>query len=340
MIRAVTKDDELVFRPSLILPYLRRSKSLEKLLPVLYLSGLSTGNFQTALSPLLGEDAKNVSHSTISRLKSAWESEYEAWNKRDLSLKDYVYWWVDGIYLKARMEEAKDCVLVIIGVNDKGTKELLAIEDGYRESKASWQHLIRDLKSRGLRGGPKVATGDGALGIWSALSEEYPQTRHQRCRVHKTMNVLDKLPKTSHAKAKSMIHEIWMAEDKKTALAALDDFVDTYSLKYQKATNCLLKDREELLTFYNFPAEHCKPMRTTNPIESTFATARHRTKRCKGCFSRKTILTMVFKLCQSAQENWIRLYGFNRLADVINGVKFVDGIATQGNENHDQAVAA
>ena len=332
--------DNTGFRSSLIPPYLRRTKSLDKLLPLLYLRGISTGDFQQALSPLLGDDAKNISHTSISRLKSAWTNEYDAWSKRDLSGKHYVYWWADGIYLKARMEEAKDCVLVIIGVTEHGKKELVAIEDGYRESKDSWQSLIRDLKRRSLNAGPSAAVGDGALGFWAAISEEYPSTRHQRCWVHKTVNVLDKMPKSLHAKAKSMLHEIWMAEDKRTANMAFDNFLNAHNLKYPKAAECLAKDRDELLTFYDFPAEHWKSLRTTNPIESTFATVRHRTKRCKGCFSRTTILTMVFKLCQSAQERWIRLQGFGRLADVINGVKFVDGIAKKGTDERDHAVAA
>jgi transposase-like protein len=304
------------------------------------LRGISTGDFQTVLTPLLGEDAKNASSSTISRLKSSWESEYESWCKRDLSSGHYVYWWADGIYLKARMEESRDCVLVIIGVTDKGKKELLAIEDGYRESKESWAALLNDLKARGLKVSPKVAVGDGALGFWGALTEAFPETRHQRCWVHKMINVLDKLPKALHAKAKQMLRGIWMAEDKASAEKAFDRFLNYFSAKYEKACACLEKDRPELLTFYDFPAEHWKSLRTTNPIESTFATVRHRTKKAKGCFSRKTILTMVFKLCQSAQERWRRLHGFSKLADVIRGVKFIDGIAKNSSKNGDQTVAA
>lgn len=333
-------DDDITFRSSIIPPYLRRSKSIDKLLPVLYLRGISTGDFQSALAPIVGDNAKNLSPNVISKLKSSWEFEYQAWNKRDLSLRHYVYWWADGIYLQARMEDSKDCVLVIIGVNEKGKKELIAIEDGYRESKESWQTVLRDLKKRGLTRGPKVATGDGALGFWAAISEEFPQTRHQRCWCHKTCNVLDKLPKSQHGRAKSALHEIWMAATKAEANKAFNDFIETFSLKYPKAVECLKKDRDELMTFYDYPAEHWKPLRTTNPIESTFATVRHRTKRVKGCFSRKTILTMVFKLCQSAQEKWIRLYGFNRLADVIAGVKFVDGVANSEKTKGDQTVAA
>lgn len=236
--------------------------------------------------------------------------------------------------------DGRDCLLIIIGVTDKGQKEVIAIEDGYRESKDSWQALLRDLKSRGLTIGPKVATGDGALGFWAAISEEFPQTRHQRCWVHKTWNILDKLPKSQHGEAKEMLHEIWMAATKADALKAFDAFVKQYTLKYAKAVECLQKDKEELLTFYDFPAEHWKSLRTSNPIESTFATVRHRTKRSKGCFSRKTILTMVFKLCQSAQMRWIRLYGFARLAEVIRGVKFVDGVVDKTQLANDQSVAA
>ena len=323
------------FSSSIIPRYLRRSKSIETLLPLLYLKGISTGDFKSALSPILGEDAKNLSPSVISRLKVVCEGEYDKFQHRDLSLRNYVYWWADGIYLKARMEEAKDCVLVVIGVDEYGKKELLAIEDGYRESKESWKSLIRSLKERGLSRHPKVAVGDGALGFWSAISEELPSTDHQRCWVHKTCNVLDKMPKSIHSKAKSALHEIWMSETKVDAVKAFEGFIKTYGAKYPKAIKCLEKDKEELLTFYDYPAEHWKSLRTTNPIESTFATVRHRTKKAKGCFSRKTILTMVFKLCESAEKRWHRIAGFKRLGEVITGVKFVDGIAAI---NHDQDV--
>lgn len=333
-------EDDIQFSSSIVPRYLRRSQSIDTLLPLLYLRGISTGDFQAALAPLLGQEAKNVSPNVISRLKAAWEDEYNAWNKRDLSEERYVYLWADGIYLQARMEDSKNCVLVIIGVTDKGEKRLLAIEDGYRESKESWQDLIRHLKGQGLEKAPKVAVGDGALGFWAALSEEFPETRHQRCWVHKTRNVLDKLPKSQQEQAKSALHEIWMSATKVEANKALDAFIKQYSVKYPKATECLLKDRDELLTFYDFPAEHWKSLRTTNPIESTFSTVRHRTKRSRGCFSRKTILTMVFKLCESAQQGWIRLNGFGRLAEVIRGVKFVDGIIDPTHPVSDQSVAA
>jgi transposase-like protein len=331
-VRGGRPEDKIKYHSSIIPPYLRRSKSVDELLPLLYLKGISTGAFQDTLAPILGDEAKNVSPGVISRLKAGWEVEYENFIKRDLSKDIFVYWWVDGIYLQARMEEARDCVLVIIGVTDRGDKVLLALDDGYRESKASWLEVINQLKRQGLKRGPEVATGDGSLGFWAAISEAYPKTRHQRCWVHKTANVLEKLPKSMQAKAKSDLHEIWMSPTKEAAENAFDHFIKTYSAKHPKATECLQKDKEELLTFYDFPAEHWKSLRTTNPIESTFATVRHRTKKVKGCFSRTTILTMVFKLCESAQKRWIRLYGFNRLAEVIRGVKFVNGESQTGVE--------
>jgi len=324
-VRDKNAEDKIKFNSSIVPPYLRRSKSVEEFLPLLYLKGISTGDFQDTLTPLMGEQAKNLSPGVICRLKSAWEAEYHQWHKRDLSKKRYVYWWVDGIYLQARMEDAKDCVLVVIGVDECGQKELIALEDGFRESKDSWMELINNLKRLGLKNGPEVAVGDGALGFWAAIRETFPKTRHQRCWLHKTLNVLDKLPKSLQARAKAELHEIWMSATRVDANRAFDHFIGLYSIKYPKATECLLKDRDVLLTFYDFPAEHWKPLRTTNPIESTFATVRHRTKKVKGCFSRTTILTMVFKLCQSAQKRWIRLYGFQRLAEVIRGVKFVNG---------------
>lgn len=334
------QDDGLKYRSLIIPPYLRRSKRIEELLPLLYLKGISTGDFKEVLSALLGEVANNASPGVICRLKSIWEDEYAAWQKRDLSLKRYVYWWVDGIYLQARMEDAKDCVLVIMGVTEQGKKELIAIEDGFRESKASWAALLADLKSRGLKIGPKVAAGDGALGFWAALTEAYPATRHQRCWCHKMSNVLDKLPKSLQARAKKELQDIWMAPTKEEAYKAFDHFINTYKAKYPKATECLFKDKEELMTFYDFPAEHWKHLRTTNPIESTFSTVRHRTKRARGCFSRTTILTMVFKLCQSAQDKWNRIHGFEQLAQVITGVQFKDGIAVDSMLNNESKVCA
>jgi putative transposase len=324
--RVKDKTKEIKFSSSIIPLYMRRSLSLEKLLPLLYLKGISTGEFQEVLTPLLGGEAKNLSPGVISRLKAEWENEYVDWAKRDLSKKHYVYWWADGIYLDARMEEASSCVLVIIGVTDRGEKELIAIEDGFRESKDSWKSLLLSLKSQGLKQGPKLATGDGAMGFWGALTEIFSETRHQRCWCHKVCNVLDKMPKSKRAQVKSNLQNIWMAETKEDALKAMDLFVKKYQDKYPKAVHCLLKDKEEMLAFYDFPAIHWQHLRTSNPIESTFATVRHRTKKAKGCFSRTTILTMVFKLCQNAESSWRRIRGFERLAEVITGVKFTNGL--------------
>lgn len=325
--RVRDKNGELKFTSSIIPPYMKRSVSMEQLLPLLYLKGISTGDFQEVLTPILGEQAKNLSPGVISRLKAEWETEYQTWSKSDLSGKHYVYWWADGIYLNARMEDASSCVLVIIGVTDKGEKELIAIEDGLRESKESWSNLLMSIKSRGLKLAPKIATGDGAMGFWAALSEQFPETKHQRCWFHKSGNILDKLPKSSRAKAKSMLHDIWMAESKSNAIDAMNLFKSMYGDKYPAAVECLFKDQAELLEFYNYPAIHWQHIRTTNPIESTFSTVRHRTKRSKGAFSRTTILTMVFKLCKNAQEiSWNRIRGFERLAEVIDGVKFTNGL--------------
>lgn len=317
--------DGIRFGSSVIPKYIRRSGKLETFIPLLYLKGVSANDFVEALTPLVGENAKNLSPGVVSRLKSGWEDEYTVWNKRDLSGRRYVYVWADGIYLQARMEDAAECVLVIIGVTEEGEKELLAIESGHRESKESWLSLLRDLKARGLSDAPQLAVGDGSLGFWGALSEVFGETRHQRCWFHKMGNVLDKLAKSQQGKAKTMLQEIWMSATRRDADKAFDTFVNIYQAKYPKAAECLKKDKEELLAFYDFPAEHWIHLRTTNPIESTFATVRHRTYKAKGCFSRTTILTMVFKLCESAQARWQRLRGFNHLADVIRGVKFVDG---------------
>ena len=325
--RVRDKQGELKFTSAIIPPYMKRSATMEKLLPLLYLKGISTGDFPDVLAPIFGEEAKNLSPGVISRLKAEWENEYQAWSKSDLSRKHYVYWWADGIYLNARMEDASSCVLVIIGVTDKGKKELIAIEDGLRESKESWSNLLLSIKSRGLKVVPKLATGDGAMGFWAALSEQFPDTKHQRCWFHKSGNVLDKLPKSSRTKAKSMLHDIWMAESKSNAIDAMNKFRTVYGDKYPAAVECLTKDQDELLEFYNFPAVHWQHIRTTNPIESTFSTVRHRTKRSKGAFSRTTILTMVFKLCKDAQQSsWNRIRGFERLAEVVKGIKFTNGL--------------
>ena len=314
------------FQSSLIPPYLRRSKNIDDLLPWLYLKGISTGDFTEALQSLLGKDVIGHSAEQIVRLKNVWQTEYEAWNKRDLSGQKYVYFWVDGIYFKVRLDGEKQCILVIIAAREDGTKELLAIEDGFRESKESWRSLLRDLKRRGLVFAPKLATGDGALGFWSAIEEEFPDTKHQLCWVHKTANVLDKLPKSLQTKAKSMIHEIYMAPTKKDANGAFDVFIEEFEAKYPKAVASLADNREDLMSFYDFPAEHWLHLRTTNPIESTFATVRLRTKKTKGCGSRAATLMMVFKLATCAEKRWKRLRGHQKIEAVLNNVPFKDGM--------------
>jgi putative transposase len=319
-------DDRIRFSSAILPPYARRSKSLEVLIPILYLKGISTGDFAEALSALLGPNAGGLSASTIARLKEVWADEHARWLKRDLSVKRYVYFWADGIYVQARLEDEAQCLLVIIGATPEGKKELVGLADGLRESAHSWRDLLLDLKRRGLSSGPQLAVGDGALGFWKALDEVWPTTPAQRCWVHKTANVLNKLPNSLHAKAKHALHEIWMAETRKDAEAALDVFIETYSRKYEKAAECVAKDRDALLAFYDFPAEHWKHLRTTNPIESAFATVRHRTTRSKGCLSNKTALAMIFKLAQAAEKSWRRLKGYSLLPKVILGVKFNDGI--------------
>ena len=324
------------FTSSLLPPYIKRTKSVESVLPWLYLKGVSTGEMSAALAALLGEQAKGLSAGTVSRLKQAWEQEYQGWRGRDLRRRRYVYVWVDGIYFNVRGEDARQCLLVVIGVDELGRKELLAVEDGYRESKQSWREVLLDLKARGFTP-PSLATGDGALGFWAALAELSPTTRTQRCWVHKTANVLNKLPKGLQAKAKQGVQAIWMAESRAAATTALDQFIRTYEDKYPKATACLASDREALLTFYDFPAAHWQSIRTTNPIESTFATVRLRTARTRGCVSRTTLLTMVYKLGLCAEQNWRRLRGFRHLADVIENVKFIDGVKEETIQQHQQA---
>ena len=314
------------FSSSILPRYLRRTKSVEELLPWLYLKGISTGDFGEALAALLGPDAPGLTASTIGRLKAAWWEQYLSWQKRDLSAKRYVYFWADGVYFSPRMEHDKQCVLVIIGADEKGHKDIIGIVDGYRESSESWKELLLDLKRQGLQSGPELAVGDGALGFWKALREVYGETRVQRCWVHKTANVLNQMPKSLQAKAKGHLHDIWMAETRAQAEGAFDFFVAAYGVKYDKAAERLVKDRECLLTFYDFPAEHWKHIRTTNPIESTFATVRQRTVKTKNCLSRKTALAMVFKLILSAKAKWRKLDGSSRLAEVIKGVPFKDGI--------------
>lgn len=317
--------NRVYFSSSILPPYLRKTKSIEELIPWLYLKGVSTGDFSDALAALVGKDAPGLSPATISRLKTIWQQDLDQWQSRDLSDKRYVYFWVDGIYCNVRMDD-KQCLLVIIGATGDGTKELVAIEGGYRESELCWTQLLLSLKGRGLEIGPKLAIGDGALGFWNALSKVYGETRCQRCWVHKTANVLNKLPKSLQAKAKNKLHQIWQAPDKTEAQRHFDEFIQVYGTKYPKAANCLKKDRDVLLTFYNFPAEHWRHIRTTNPIESTFATVRLRTNKVRGCFSAQTVITMAFKLCLCAQKRWIRLHHPQRLAEVIRGVKFVNGV--------------
>jgi transposase-like protein len=318
--------ERIRFLSTILPPYARRSKSLEVLIPVLYLKGISTGDFEEALIGLLGKDADGLSASTISRLKEAWAEEHAHWSKRDLSAKRYVYFWVDGIHVQARLENDAQCLLVIIGATPEGKKELVGLNDGVRESAQSWRELLLDLKRRGLVMGPELAVADGALGFWQAVEEVWPHARGQRCWVHKTANVLNKLPKSQQSKAKRALQEVWMAETKNDALTAFDAFVENWGIKYGKAVDCLIKDRDALLAFYDFPAEHWKHLRTTNVIESSFATVRHRTVRSKGCLSNKTALAMIFKLAEAAEKSWRRLDGHNQLPKVILGVKFTDGM--------------
>ena len=331
------------FNSALVPPYIRKAKSIEAALPWLYLKGISTGDMQEALSVLVGEDAKGLSPSVVSKLKAQWSDDYQRWNQRDLSTERYVYVWVDGIYSTLRGEDDKLCLLVMIGVNAQGQKRLLALSDGYRESKASWLAVIQDLQARGLQDAPKLAIGDGALGFWAAQAEAWPETRGQRCWFHKTGNVLNELPKSLHSKAIAALHEIWMAETKVMAKKAFDRFERDYGKKYPKATEKLAKDRDELLNFYDFPAEHWQHIRTTNPIESTFATIRHRTSRTKNCVSRLTLLGLVFQMALTAEKDWRRISGFKKVTDVINGVVFQDGIVIvpdEGDSNHQQQIAA
>jgi transposase-like protein len=321
--------DREEFRSSILPPYLRKTRSLEDLLPWLYLKGISTGDFSEALQALLGPDAPGLSASTITRLKAGWEQEFKDWSKRSLKTKHYVYLWADGVYFNIRLEDpgnARQCILVLMGATAEGKKELIAVADGYRESEQSWHELLLDAKQRGLRTSPKLATGDGALGFWKALRRVYSATRIQRCWLHKTGNVLNKMPKSVQAKAKSMLHDIWMASTREDAHKAFDLFLETFRGKYPAAVACLQKDRDVLLTFYDFPAEHWIHLRTTNPIESTFASVRLRTDKTKGCGSRIACLTMVFKQALSAQKRWRALNGAKLLADVIEGVVFEDGV--------------
>ena len=333
-------EESVVFRSALVPPYVRKAKSVEAALPWLYLKGISTGQMQEALSVLVGPEAKGLSAAVVSRLKTAWCAEYTRWRQRRLDHDRWVYVWVDGIYSGLRAEHQRLCVLVVIGVNERGEKHFLAIEDGVRESTQSWREVLLKLKARGLTHTPTLAVGDGALGFWGALEEVYPETRAQRCWVHKTANVLNYLPKSVQPKAKQALQEIWMAPARTVAHQAFDLFVETYQAKYPKATECLKKDREALLAFYDFPAEHWPHIRTSNPIESSFATIRHRTAQTQGSCSRETLLTMIFKLGQCAEQRWRRIRGFHYLAKVITGVRFKDGIEDTENDLQDSRSAA
>ena len=324
--RVRDRQGTIKFSSSILPRYLRRTKSLEELLPWLYLKGVSTNDFGTALTALLGPEAPGLSAATISRLKEVWKEEQQQWSRRDLANKNFVYIWVDGVHFGVRLEDASQCILVVIGATPDGKKQLLAMTDGYREAEQSWKELLLDLKQRGLTVDPKLAIGDGALGFWKALPQVFGTTRAQRCWVHKTANVLNKLPVGQQAKAKEALHQIWMAECRVDAAQAFDHFLLTYEAKYPKATECLAKDRDSLLTFYDFPAEHWLHLRTTNPIESTFATVRLRTTKTRGCVSRAGILAMVVKLTKTAEQNWRTLKGHALLAQVVSGVKFKDGL--------------
>jgi transposase-like protein len=323
------------FTSRILPPYLRRVPSLDALIPALYLHGVSTGDFTEALAAILGPSAAGLSPANIVRLKAGWEQECQQWQERDLSGKHYVYWWADGVYFNVRLTEDRPCILVIMGSLENGTKELVAVVGGQRESKLSWQGLLSDLKRRGLTVPPKLAVGDGGLGFWAALEEEFPAVPIQRCWVHKTANVLDKLPKSLQAQAKEQLHEMYLSPTRGQALQVYEDFGRLYGAKYPKAWECLRQDKEPLFGFYDYPAEHWSHLRTTNPIESTFATIRHRTRQTKGCGSVAATLAMVFQLARVAEKHWRRLNGYELLASVIAGVKFVDGV-----ELNPKAIAA
>jgi transposase-like protein len=323
------KEDRVQFTSSILPPYLRRSKAIDELIPWLYLKGISTGDFTDALQALVGEDAPALGPNVVVRLKEQWSAEYEQWSRRDLSTKQYVYVWVAGIHVNVRLENEanqRQCLLVLMGATADGRKELVAVVDGYRESEQSWYELLLDLKNRGLSLAPKLAVGDGALGFWAALRKVYGETREQRCWLHKTANVLNSMPKSVQPRAKSDIHEIWMAATRQDAVKAFDAFLEKYQAKYAKACECLTKDRDVLLAFYDFPAEHWKHLRTTNPIESTFATIRLRHRRTKGSGTRRASLAMMFKLAQAAQKRWRRLSGCGHITHLLEGKKFIDGV--------------
>jgi putative transposase len=336
--RAPAGSGERVRFTSRILPrWARRTSSLAALLPVLYLRGISTGDFREALAALLGKEAPNLSPPVIARLRSDWQAEYERWQRRDLSARRYVYIWADGVYLQARMEPQAECMLVVIGATPEGKKELVGFQVGTRESAQSWRELLVGLRARGLAIAPELAVGDGALGFWKALEEVFPATRHQRCWIHKAADVLNKMPKSLQANARQDLRAIWLAPDRATAEAALATFEAKYAPKYDRAVACLAKDREALLTFYDFPAEHWDHLRSSNPIESVFATVRHRTVRTKGALSQETARLMVFKLVMAAARTWRRLKGENQLPKVIEGVTFKDGVEVTTADAQDAA---
>jgi transposase-like protein len=313
------------FSSKILPPYLRKTRSIEELIPWLYLKGISTGGFTEALQALLGPDAPGLSATTITRLIATWQQDFAAWNTRSLQGKQYVYVWADGVHFNIRLEEDRQCILVLMGATQEGKKELIAVADGFRESAQSWLQLLLDCKQRGMVIDPKLAVADGALGFWKALPQVFPTTREQRCWVHKTANVLDKMSKRVQTKAKEKLHAIWMAPTRADGYKAFDAFAEMFQAKYPAAVECLQKDRDVLLTFYDFPAEHWMHIRTTNPIESTFATVRLRHRRTKGSGSRLACLTMVFKLMESASKTWRALNGSTLVTDVIAGVQFTDG---------------
>jgi putative transposase len=314
------------FNSALLPPYLKRSRSVEEVLPWLYLKGVSTGDFAEALSALLGSEAEGLSAATISRLKAKWVAEHKSWLKRSLFDKRYIYVWADGIYFNIRNDDDRQCILVMIGVTQTGHKELIALEAGVRESELTWKNMLLRLVGQGLSKAPELAIGDGSLGFWKALSQIFPSTRHQRCWVHKTANILDKLPKSQQPQAKSALQEIYLAATRQDANVAFDRFLKTYEDKYPQVADCLAKDRETLLAFYDFPAAHWIHIRTTNPIESTFATVRLRTDKTRGCVSKESILSFVFKLVQNAEKTWLRIRGFKHIGEVIEGIQFRDGV--------------
>jgi putative transposase len=326
MPRVNDKRPDKYFSSKILPPYLRKTKEIEELIPWLYLKGISTGDFSDALVSLVGENARGYSANTVVRLKEVWEKYFDDWNKKTFSENEFVYFWADGVYFNLRLEDERQCVLVIIGVKSDGTKELVAVEDGVRESELSWTKILLDLKNRGFVNGPQLAIGDGALGFWNAMEKIYPNAKHQRCWVHKTANILNKLPKSQQENAKSLINEIYMSSTKKDALIAWNSFRTIYHEKYSKAVECLEKNKNDLLTFYDFPASHWIHIRTSNAIESLFATVRLRHRKTKGSAKAKPCLTMVFKLAQNAQKGWRKIKGYEKLVDVVNKVEFIDGI--------------